>query len=80
MLDSERRSDSDSRERIAVLETQMRSICEQLKTINASLAGIQSVLSEAKGGWKMLLLISGAGGMAGALLVKWSAVLAQTLK
>lgn len=79
MVDGERRTDSESRERIAVLETQMRSICEQLKTIKSSLDGIQSVLSEAKGGWKMLLMVGGAGGMVGAYVTKWASTLAQTL-
>lgn len=75
MADTERRADYDSRERIAILETQMHSICEQLKTINASLSSIHDTLSEAKGGWKLLMLVGGASGAIGAFIAKWGSFL-----
>ncbi len=39
-----------------------------MKTMQATLTAIDKTLSEAKGGWKMLMLVGGAGGVVGSFL------------
>jgi len=67
----DRRTDFDSRERIAVLETQMQAMLKQHEQMAKDIKVILATLSEAKGGWKMLLLVGGSGGIVGAFLTKW---------
>lgn len=79
MVDGERRTDLESRERIAVLETQMQALLRQHDGMARDIKAILSTLSEAKGGWKMLLLVGGAGGVVGTFLTKWASTIAQNL-
>ena len=44
----------------------VESMAEMQKTLNA----INNTLSEAKGGWKVLMLIGGAGGTVGAVIMQ----------
>lgn len=67
----DRRSDQNSRERIAVLETQMMAVLEQTKGMDEKLDSISSQLSEAKGGWKILMLLGGGAGAMGAAIAEW---------
>jgi prefoldin subunit 5 len=56
------------------LQDDMDKVLESIKTMQATLTAIDKTLSEAKGGWKMLLLIGGAGGAVGSFLtylVNW---------
>lgn len=66
-------------ERIGFLAGQVESLRRDLDTQNKVLAlhmektdiilrGIQETLSEAKGGWKMMMLIGGSAGSAGAFI------------
>ena len=50
------------------LQDDMDKVLESIKTMQATLTAIDKTLSEAKGGWKMLLLIGGAGGAVGSFL------------
>ena len=43
---------------------------ESMKAMQVTLASINSTLSEAKGGWKVLMLVGGAAGTVGAGLVQ----------
>ena len=52
------------------IQDDMDKMLEQMKVMQATLSAINTTLSEAKGGWKMLLLIGGASGAIGATLVK----------
>jgi len=79
MSDVDRRTDQDSRERIAVLETQMRAMLQQHNEMSHDVKIILSTLSEAKGGWRMLLLVGGAGGAVGTFLTKWGSALAAAI-
>lgn len=79
MQDGDRRVDLDSRERIVVLETQMQSMLKQHEGMAKDIRSILETLSEAKGGWRFLLLIAGAGGAVGTLLTKWGAAMAAAL-
>ena len=56
------------------LQDDMDKLVKDMDDIKKALANIQSTLSEAKGGWRMLMLIGGAGGLFGAAvnqLIHW---------
>ena len=55
---------------IAHLQNDMDKMLENMKAMQATLTAIDKTLSEAKGGWKMLMLLSGASGTIGAGLVQ----------
>lgn len=50
------------------LQDDMDKMLESMKTVQATLIAIDKTLSEAKGGWKMLMLVGGAGGTIGSFL------------
>jgi prefoldin subunit 5 len=50
------------------LQDDMDKMLESMKTMQATLTAIDKTLSEAKGGWKMLMLVGGAGGAVGSFL------------
>jgi cation transport ATPase len=55
---------------IAHLQNDMDKMLENMKSMQATLTAIDKTLSEAKGGWKMLMLLAGASGTIGAALVQ----------
>lgn len=78
-MDEERRTDHESRERISVLETQMNAMMTQHKDMARDIKIILNTLAEAKGGWRMMMLIGGAGGVVGAFIGKWISVVTISL-
>ena len=50
------------------LQDDMDKLVASVALMQQTLTAIDKTLSEAKGGWKMLLLIGGAGGTLGSLL------------
>ena len=52
------------------LQDDMDKLVESMAAMQKSLAEINTTLSEAKGGWKMLMMFGGAGGAAGALVTQ----------
>ena len=50
------------------LQDDMDKVLDNIKIMQATLTAIDKTLSEAKGGWKMLMLIGGAGGAVGSFL------------
>ena len=50
------------------LQGDMDKVLESIRTMQATLTAIDKTLSEAKGGWKMLMLVGGAGGSVGSFL------------
>ena len=50
------------------LQEDMDKMLASMKTMQITLAAIDKTLSEAKGGWKMLMLVGGAGGAIGSIL------------
>jgi len=52
------------------LQDDMDKMLENMKTMQATLTAIDKTLSEAKGGWKMLMLLAGASGTVGAGVVQ----------
>ena len=53
---------------IAHIQTDMDKLLNQMETMQAMLGKINTTLSEARGGWKVLLLVGGAGGALGSFL------------
>ena len=70
----ERRDLSTARElathtaEIKHLRADMDKMVQTIDAMNATLMNINATLSEAKGGWRMLMLFGGAGGAIGAML------------
>lgn len=50
------------------LQQDMDKLVQDMDQVKASLADIQKTLSEAKGGWKVLMYFGGAGGVVGGAL------------
>ena len=50
------------------MKADMDAMVNAMKDMNATLISINSTLSEAKGGWRMLMLVGGAGGAIGSAL------------
>ena len=50
------------------IQDDLDQIAAEMKEVRLALAEINKTLSEAKGGWKILMLIGGAGGTVGAFL------------
>ena len=50
------------------LQDDMDKMLESMKAMQVTLTAIDKTLSEAKGGWKMLMLVGGAGGAVGSFL------------
>jgi prefoldin subunit 5 len=55
---------------IAHLQNDMDKLVASVADMQKTLSDIDKTLSEAKGGWKMLMLIGGAGGVLGAALTQ----------
>jgi prefoldin subunit 5 len=51
---------------IAHLQSDMDKMAADIEEIKKTLASINSTLSEAKGGWRVLMLVGGASGALGA--------------
>ncbi len=74
---SDRRNELDMVREIAThasdirhLQEDMDKMLESMKAMQKSLADINTTLSEAKGGWRMLMMVGGASGAFAALAVK----------
>ena len=52
------------------MQEDMDKMLESMKAMQVTLTAINATLSEAKGGWKVLMLVGGASGAVGATLVK----------
>lgn len=55
---------------LGTLTEKMNRVEGDVSRINANLAQINKTLSEARGGWKAIALVSGVSGTIGALLAK----------
>ena len=55
---------------IAVLTTELEHVRKDLDEVKDDLKAIREVLSQAKGGWKTLMLVAGISSTIGALLAK----------
>jgi hypothetical protein len=52
------------------IQDDMDKMIEQMKAMQITLSAINATLSEAKGGWKILMMVGGASGALAALAVK----------
>jgi len=52
------------------LQEDMDKLVESMAAMNKTLSDINTTLSEAKGGWKVLMMFGGAGGVLGALFTQ----------
>jgi len=52
------------------LQRDMDKLTEDMAEIKRSLAAINTTLSEAKGGWRIMLMVAGASGTIGAALTQ----------
>ena len=50
------------------IQDDLDQIAAEMKEVRLALAEINKTLSEAKGGWKMLMLVGGAGGAVGGFI------------
>jgi len=55
---------------IAHLQRDMDKLSEDMTEIKRCLASINTTLSEARGGWKMMMMVAGASGAIGAALTQ----------
>ena len=54
------------------LQDDMDKLMQDMNDVKLTLASIQATLSEAKGGWKVMMLLGGASSVLGASLVQFS--------
>lgn len=52
------------------LQADMDKMVADMETIKTSLNQINQTLSEAKGGWRVLMMMGGAGGLLGAVITQ----------
>ena len=52
------------------IQDDMDKMIEQMKAMQVTLTSINETLSEAKGGWKVLMMVGGVSGTVGAAIVK----------
>lgn len=50
------------------LQADMDKLVQDMDEIKKTLAGINNTLAEARGGWKVLMMLGGAGGMLGSIV------------
>ena len=55
---------------IAVLTAELEHVRKDMDEVRSDLRHIREVLSQAKGGWKTLMLVAGVSSTVGALLAK----------
>lgn len=52
------------------MEAQIAAMCKKLDKLDAAVEAINSTLSEARGGWRTLMWVSGASAAIGGLVAK----------
>lgn len=53
------------------MEAQITTLIAQVSALNVKVAAIDRTLSEARGGWRMLLLVGGIAGSVGGVIGKY---------
>jgi prefoldin subunit 5 len=54
------------------LQADMDRLITEMESIKSTLNSINSTLSEARGGWKVLMMVGGAGGALGAVVTQYA--------
>lgn len=63
--------ENDYQTRVAVLESQFAEMKRQQEDMALDVKKVLSALSEAKGGWRVMMMIGGSAGLVGAFIGKW---------
>ncbi|MBU0724381.1 MAG: hypothetical protein KJ904_08690 [Alphaproteobacteria bacterium] len=58
----------DERERLATLEQQMRDSREDITEMKSDVKAIRATLAEARGGWRVMVLLGGGSAALGAAI------------
>lgn len=70
-------SDEEVQRDLGRMEAQISSMCHKLDALETEVRVISSTLSEARGGWRILMLVSGASAAVGGLIAKFAPWLAS---
>lgn len=54
------------------LQTDMDKLVQDMESIKATLTDINTTLAEARGGWRVLMMVGGAGGALGAMVTQFA--------
>jgi prefoldin subunit 5 len=54
------------------LQADMDRLITEMESIKSTLNAINSTLSEARGGWRVLMMVGGAGGALGAVVTQYA--------
>lgn len=65
--------------RLAVIESQLREYERRQRNVEEKVDQILAIVTEAKGGWKVMLMLGGAAGVVGAFLGKWLATIVTAM-
>lgn len=57
--------------RLTAAENNIESVEADIKRMREDIAAIREMMAEAKGGWRVMMLIGGASATAGGLIVKY---------
>lgn len=63
-------TDGDVQRDLGRMEAQIKSLTKQLEALTETVARLDRTLSEARGGWKMLIAVAGLAGVIGAGIAK----------
>ena len=58
---------------VGTLQAEVTHLKDDVSEMRADIRGIRDILSQAKGGWKTLLLVAGIAGVMGAVVSKLAA-------
>lgn len=64
-------SDEGVQRDLGRMEAQIAALTKSVEALTAKVNEMSTTLSEARGGWRLLVLLGGASAMLGGLIVKW---------
>ena len=70
---------NDYGSRLSVLESQLREYERRQHKVEEKVDQILAIVSEAKGGWRVMVMLGGAAGVVGAFLGKWLATVVSVI-
>jgi hypothetical protein len=78
LRDHQPMSDEEVQRDLGRMEAQIETLCHDVKRLTIRIEDISETLSEAKGGWKTLMWVSGASATVGGLIAKFAPWLMST--
>ena len=70
---------NDYGSRISVLESRLSEYERRQHHVEEKVDRILSIVSEAKGGWRVMVILGGAAGVVGAFIGKWLATVVSVM-